>query len=173
MINRVQKILYKLGCIAPILITLGISLWMQGTDWKWCVALILVGVLSSAYAVKFIELCKEKLPFLQITIESFEQSDNEVIAYIFSYLIPMVGVIWKDDIIMWILLAVYVFIFYFKIENMGICPVLLFANYHFYKINLSTGIENCIFISKRRGIRSNNEIGNVVRVNENLLIDEE
>lgn len=173
MINRVQKILYKQGCVSPVLITLGISLWIQDTDWQWCMVLILGGVFGCVYAVKFIKLCKQKLSSLEIEIQSIEQSDNEVIAYICSYLIPIVGVIWKDDTLMWILMAVYVFIFYIKIETMEICPVLLLANYHFYKISLSTGIENCIFISKRKGIRSTSEIRNVVRVGENLLVDEE
>lgn len=173
MINKFQKTLYKIGCAAPILITLGISLLIQETDWKLCIGLIMTGILASIYVVRFIELCKRNLGTLEIEIENIEQNDSEAIAYAFGYLIPMVGVIWKDDKILWVLVIGYIVFFYIKADSLGICPILLSANYHFYKVSLSTGIGNCILISKKQGIRSSDEIKNVVRVSENLLIDEE
>lgn len=173
MINSLQKNLYKIGCIAPILITLGISLLMQKVNWKLCIVLIIVGILASIYTIKFITLCKKKLATLEIKIESIEQNDTVVIMYSFSYLFPMVGIIWSENTIMWLLIGLFIAFFYIKMNSLGICPMLLIVNYHFYMVSLSTGVCNCILVSKRKVIRSSAEIKKVVRVSENFLIDEE
>lgn len=172
MINRLQIYLYKVSYISPLLIMIGISLLLQDFIWKWYIPFLVIGIITGIYAFVFIRLCLEKLPSLPVTVESIAPDDRVIIAYLSSHLVPLIGVIWQDNIIIRLAIGIMAVIFLFMARNIGFCPVLLLGGYHCYQVSLSTGVQNCILISTRPSIRSINQISTVVRVCDSLLIDE-
>lgn len=171
MINEFQRLLYKISCIAPICIILGLLLYMQDVSILFCSILTMIGIISCIYSIIFVKLCEKNLPTLMITADSITQDDGVVIMYVITYLVPIVGVIWKDNQIIWMLIGAVLILMLIKINNLSFCPVLLLVGYHCFKISLSTGTE-CVLVSKRKGIRSNKQIGQVIRISDNLMIED-
>ncbi|MCM1117959.1 MAG: hypothetical protein NC543_01150 [bacterium] len=110
------------------------------------------------------------MPVLKITIDSISQDDSSVLVSFVAYLIPLVGIVWKNDIIVWILIAVSIFAVLIRVGDLGFCPVLLLAGYHCYRANLSTGTA-CVLISRRRGMRSIEQVTQVVRISDTLMLE--
>lgn len=170
MINRIQIILYKLSCISPICLVLGIIFYTQNFNIIFCILLGLAGISGGIYAIIFIKLCEKKLPILKITTDSISQEDTSALAYFATYLIPVIGVIWKENLLVWIIIAIGVIALGIKVSNLGFCPVLLLAGYHCYKADLSTGTE-CILISRKKGIRSSKKLNQVIRISDTLMLE--
>ncbi len=171
MINEFQKLVYKLSCIAPICIILAVSLYTQRCNIIFCIFLGFVGISGCVYAIFFIRLCEKKLPKLRITVDGISQDDTSVIAYLTTYLIPLIGVVWKNDLFIWILIAVCVIILGIKMNNLSFCPILLLAGYHCYKASLTTGTE-CILISREKVVRSNKQFQQVIRISDTMMLVE-
>lgn len=172
MLNHFQMYLYKASYISLLLIMIGISLLLQDFNWKWCIPFLAIGIILAVYAFIFIRLCLKKLPSLSVTVESIASDDGVNLAYLSSHLVPLIGVIWKDNIIIRLAIAIIAIIFFFMARNIGFCPILLLCGYHCYQVSLSTGVQNCFLISTRPSIRSIKQISTVVRVCDSLLIDE-
>lgn len=170
MINRIQIILYKLSCISPICLVLGIILYTQNFNIIFCLLLGIAGIGGGIYAFIFMRQCEEKLPILKITTDSVSQEDTSVLAYFATYLIPIIGIIWKENLLVWIIIAIGVIALGIKVSNLGFCPVLLLGGYHCYKAELSTGTE-CILISRKKGIRSSKKLNQVIRISDTLMLE--
>lgn len=171
MINNLQKILYKISNIAPIMIFLGISLYLQGVNIELCVFLGTVGLLASTYAVIFIKMCEKMLPVLSVKIESISSNDDIVIVYLATYLFPLIDIVWSDKGAIWIGLFIIAVIILMRINVLGFNPILLLIGYHCYKLTLSTGVSDCIMISKQKGIRNKTQIKEILRIEECLVLD--
>jgi hypothetical protein len=59
MINELQRILYKLSCVSPILIFAGFSVMIQEGRTIVCSLIIILGGLLCAYSVLFIKICEK------------------------------------------------------------------------------------------------------------------
>lgn len=171
MINNFQKLIYKLSCIAPVCVILAIILYTQKLNVFFCIILGLIGIGGCVYAVIFIRLCEKKLPVLKITINNISQEDSSVFVYFATYLLPLVGVAWQDNVAVWLLIAAGIIVLGLKMNNLGFCPVLLLAGFHCYKASLSTGTE-CILISRKKGVRSSKQIGQALYISETLMLVE-
>lgn len=122
MINGFQKLIYKMSCVAPVCVFLGITLFLQGTNIVFCILLGLVGLGGMIYTYIFIKLCEKKLPVLKIVIDSILQDDRSVLVSFFTYLIPLVGIVWKNDIFVWTLIAVSFLYGKADIQSDGLLP---------------------------------------------------
>lgn len=171
MINNIQKILYKVSNIAPVMIFLGVSLYMQGISARICVVLVVMGLASVIYTVFFIKRCEKVLPVLHIKVESISANDEVVVAYLLTYLVPMIGVIWKENQYLWIVLLILAVIILMKINVLSFNPILLFIGYHCYKVSLSTGVSDCVVISKQKRIRNRTQMKEMLRIEDFLMID--
>lgn len=171
MVNGLQKLIYKISGIAPICVILAITLYTQGVHIVICILLGSVGLAGGIYAIIFIRRCEKKLPVLKITIVSISQEDAAAFAYLATYLIPLIGVRWADNLVVWILVATVVILLGIRMGNIGFCPILLLAGYHCYKADLSTGTE-CVIISRKKGVRSSKQIGQAIRISDTLMLTE-
>lgn len=172
MINWFQTLMYKVSCVAPIMIVIGFSLWIQGESKAWCVALIGIGTAVSCYAPLFIKLCKDKLPLLPVTLETIASNDSIAFMYVVTYFVPLTGIIWKDKQWIWVVIACIAILVLLKINTLSFSLPLLFLGYHCYKVTLTTGMSECFVISRRQRITNKNQIQVVQRINSFLLIDE-
>lgn len=171
MINNLQKLLYKVSNIAPVMIFLGVSLYIQGTTAKICIFFVIMGFMASIYTVFFIKRCEKLLPVLHIDVESVSANDEVVIAYLLTYLVPMIGVVWSENQSLWIVLLILAVIILMKINVLSFNPILLLIGYHCYKVTLSTGVSDCEVISKQKRIRNRAQIKEILRIEEFLMID--
>ncbi len=172
MINWLQILLYKVSCVAPIIIVIGISFWFQGESKAWCIALISIGIIISGYAPLFIKLCRDKLPLLPVTLENIAPNDSVASMYAVTYLVPLTGIIWKDKQWIWVVIASIGVLVLLRINTLSFSLILLFIGYHCYKVTLVTGMSECFIISRRQRITNKNQIKVVQRINSFLLIDE-
>lgn len=173
MINRLQILMYKVSCVAPIMIMVGISFWIQGESKVWCIALSSIGIVISGYALWFIKLCKDKLPLFPVTVESIASNDEIALMYVVTYFTPLTGIIWEDKQWIWGVIAGIGILILLKLNTLSFSPILLFMGYHCYKVTMATGMSDCFVISKRRQIINKNQIQVVQRINAFLLIDVE
>lgn len=171
MVNGFQKLIYKISCIAPICVILAIILYTQGLHMVICILLGSVGLAGCVYAIIFIKRCEKKLPVLKITIVSISQEDTAAFAYLATYLIPLIGVRWADNLVVWILVAAVVILLGIRMGNIGFCPILLLTGYHCYKADLSTGTE-CVIISRKKGVRNSKQIRQAIRISDTLMLTE-
>ena len=81
-----------------------------------------------------------------------------------------IGIIWKNNLLCWIMVGGAIVLLLIKSENLGFSPILLVVGYHCYKVNLSTG-TTCILISRRKGIRNKKQVNSAIRINENLMVE--
>lgn len=170
MISELQRLLYKLSCVAPICVVLAITLYTQKFNMILCILWGGIGIGGCVYAVVFIRLCERKLPLLKIAIDNISQDDSSVLAYFATYLLPLIGVVWKDSLWVWILIAMGGIALGTRIHNLGFCPILLLAGYHCYKANLSTGTA-CILISRKREVRNSRQIKQAIYISDTLMIE--
>lgn len=171
MINGVQRLLYKLSCIAPICIILALTLYIQNFSGIVCVILGFIGAGGCVYAFFFVQACGKKLPLLKVSVDNISQEDRSALEYFAAYLIPLIGIVWKENLVVWIITAAVLIVLIIRISSLGFCPVLLLAGYHCYKVSLSTGIDN-IVISKRKGMRNSKQLHQVVRISDTLMLEE-
>lgn len=170
MINKIQRMLYKVSCIAPICVVLSFLFSTQGMNILFCIFVGLVGVGGCVYAFIFIKLCEKKLPVLMITVNSISQEDSSVIPCVVAYIVPLIGIIWKDNLVIWVIIAVGLILIMIKVNNLSFCPILLLANYHCYKASLTTGTE-CILISRKKGVRNSGQINQVMWISDTLMLE--
>lgn len=172
MTNTLQIALYKLSCIAPMMIFIGISLWKQGFS-KWlCITLIALGVILCGYAPIFIKICRKKLPVIPVKVNELATNDQVVVIYLITYMLPIINIAWQDNLWAWVCFAILMIIAILVSSSMSFSPILLFFGYRCYRAKISDWRLDCILICRQKRITNLNQIENALRINEYLLISE-
>lgn len=170
MVNALQIALYKLSGIAPMIIFVGISLWKQGFS-KWlCITLIVLGVVLCGYAPIFIRTCRKKLPVIPVKVNELATNDQVVVIYLITYMLPIINVAWKDNLWAWISFAILMVIAILISSSMSFSPILLLFGYRCYRAKISDWRLDCVLICRQKRITNPDQIENVLRINEYLLI---
>ncbi|MFZ5354559.1 MAG: hypothetical protein ACOZCL_17785 [Bacillota bacterium] len=171
MINKLQKGLWILTGTAPILMAFSIVWYINKGTYMTSIIAAAAAVLLLLSACILFSVIKIKLPHLEFNADSVTQSDGVIIGYIASYLMPFASVAF-DDYNPYIFLAAALVIFLMKIRGNSPAanPLLFFVGYHYYEAGIENGIGNYLVISKKT-IRNKNQIKNVIRITEYLLLD--
>lgn len=170
MINNLQKIIYRITCVAPVIIMSGFILWIQGSNVWLCLGTVSIGVAICAYSVFFIKACINNLPRLSIEVTNISKSDFSSYIYFATYAVPLISFVWDGT---WylvgfmcaIMLAISLFV-----HQLPFSPVMLLYRYHFYKVQISSGLGDCYLISNKKQVRNCSQIKYVVRVDEVFFI---
>ena len=160
MINRSTKILLVLTSLAPILVTYwfvsqvnsynaGLSLWQNcKQNWTNEIFLLLTTVFLTCLCAFLIYRARKDLESIPINIAEIKTADNESLAFILVYLLPLASQV-TDKLNIPVLIFIGV-LFFFTVSTTNAYhfnPLLSFLGYHFYEVKLDSGVTY-ILISK-------------------------
>ncbi|MBE5954123.1 MAG: hypothetical protein E7257_08220 [Lachnospiraceae bacterium] len=171
--NILQKIVYNLSIIAPLLIMTSIVWIIQNNT--YCIPILLISISISiiiGFKVSFRYAMKHMAPII-IRTEQISPHDEKAFSYLPTYLLPFASIVIKE----------FNLIILFCISLLIICgmifcntafpnPVLMLGRYHFYQVSANNGVSNYLLISKQK-YRSKKQLNSVYRMMEFLLIDSE
>lgn len=170
MINNFQKMLYRLTCVAPLMIISGIIIWIQKSNYGLSIVLIGSGVALCIYAVVFIKACIRKLAVIPIEVRTVAKSDISLYIYFVTYIVPLLG-LWEEKT--WYVVGVIgivMIVLTLLIRQLSFSPILIFMRYHFYKIEISSGLGECYLLSKAKQMRDSGQIKYAIRLDDGLYI---
>ena len=171
MINKFQKGCWILSSGAPIFIAFSIAWYFSKSTYMTSIVSAIAAAIFIIIAFVIFNAIKTKLPELQLTVKKIAQNDRHIIGYSLAYLLPFASIVFdKYNPYVFLGIAVIIFIIMLKANTPTANPLLFFVGYHFYDVEAENGIGNYLVISKR-AIRNKDEIKNVIRITEYLLID--
>ena len=172
MANALQRMIYHLSNMVPLLLMTGLVWYIQKKSWLVPLVLLALAILITIIFAICFKYGKNNCSVKQIKVTQITAKDSWILAYILAYLLPFATLVLSDyDIILLIFialaLALVIISAVFALPNI----LLFICGYHFYELGTETGIGDYLLISKRKRIRSKTEIKNVLRVFEKLMVD--
>lgn len=172
MLNHIQKLIYYLSALAPLLIIIAVVLLYEKIVIWLGIIFIIVGIVLILYIKILIQQCKKQIAVIQITAEDICPNDVWVLNYIVAYLLPFSSFILPDiNLIIFIIIAIVIILTVLIIKQTVPNPIFYIYRYHFYSVKADTGIS--YMIASKRNLRNIKQLKTVVRVFEYLLIDME
>lgn len=171
--NRLQRLIYNISVAAPLALVLAFVWYQQLSTIVIPIILISISIiltvllyLSFDYALKNIE----NTPFRATEVQP---KDGWIIAYLATYLIPLVTIALDElNLLVMGALAVVLIVILSFINTAIPHPLLFFRGYHFYAVNSENGVSEYVLITKKKALRNTKHIKLVKRLFEYLLIEE-
>lgn len=173
--NVVQRFIYLISNVVPMLFMGALVWWLQKQTWQVPVLLVAVGIVITFIFYWSFDNTYHKLSSKTINISGVESQDNWFVAYVLAYLLPFANLVIQDynivDVSVIVLIVLVVIVpAVFSLPNF----LLYLRGYHFYKVESeSTGVKDYVLASKKKKYRKSTDVGIVVRMFEKLLIDVE
>lgn len=168
MISGLQKSLYRLGLLSPILVINFIVGFIQRNDTstKACLCLA-IGIALLICHVRFINLVNKKLPVIHFKAETVpEENDLRLLEISISYALPLLQFIdgnqRLDPNITCLGLVLICFVILTVINNTFPSPVYVFLGYHYHVVESNN--KKYTVISRQKNYRNANKILAVKRV---------
>ena len=189
MANKLQKLLFNLSTMSPLVLIFTIVYWLE-KDVKMfseqenktqiniaAVALmiiILTTIFFAFYSVWFVNACHKKLERIPIGIDSIVPHDTWVIVVLLSYALPAAGVVFKDLNLYISIVVILFWVLFLALSNTILPnPLLMLQGYHFYKIATIDGSSDIFLLSKRKSIQNRNVLNTVMSAFHYLAIEGE
>lgn len=171
MANKLQKLLYNLSAISPILWIFSVLWYLEKSEVFVSVLSTCIGIMLAVYYFVFIYLCKNKMAKISIITQEIIPNDKWLIGYLIAYAIPFTSLAFDDINVIIFSLVSIVIVIAMMIANTSIPnPLLYLRGYHYYLVKSENGISEYLLASKRN-LRSKSELNNVTRVFEYFIID--
>ena len=149
--NIIVKFVLVSTSLSPVLLIAGVNLFEHNkpwTSWIWLVAsspfLMIVCEMLLVYAAKLLQKHT-------ICIDEFERKDQEMLAFLFIYLLPFIRSGNSTLTTDWLTSICILVIIGFAIAHAGALhfnPVMGFLGYHFYAIKNPFGASNLLITKK-------------------------
>ena len=181
MANKIQKFIYFLSAISPILIVFAVVWLIKNSTWEkpislnWKIPLILILI---SFVNIFVFYCsfnfaKKHIQILTVTGNGYSCDDSWIIGYILTYLLPLTNFKFGDYIFsIVIVIVVLLFIFLIFTDYITPHPLLYLKKYHFYTFDVDGAASGYHLISRTK-IRSAKDVKKVIQIYEFLLLREE
>jgi hypothetical protein len=133
--------------------------------------LIVIGLLGSLLPIAVIKLVKNQGESFNIKVKKIESSDFMLLAFVASYLLPLI--LKGADISVNAIAVVLVItgILLWLISSLPSHPLLRLLKFKFYKLESSTGMVYTLI--SRREIRDPKEVRSVKKLSETMLMEDE
>lgn len=178
MANKVQKLLFNLSTMSPLVLIFAIVYWLEKGVKLFsekedkiqinitAVALIIIisiSVTFSFYSSWFVRVCNKKLERIPIGVDGVVPNDTWVIVVLLSYALPAAGVVFKELNIYISIVVILLWILFLALSNTILPnPILMLQGYHFYKITTVDGSSDIILLSKRKSIQNRSAVNTVM-----------
>lgn len=188
MANKLQKFLFNLSTMSPLVSILALVYWIEqdipllfnGETGKFQLApqsiflaiIILISVIFSMYSLLFVRVCKRHLERIPIAIDTISSNDAWVIVVLLSYALPAASFAFEDSNLYITGTIIVLLLLVLAISNVIFPnPFLMLGKYHFYRIvNISGSGEICL-LSTRAGIVNRNSVSEVICAFDYLVIE--
>lgn len=171
MINRLQKGLWILSSGAPMLIAFSIAWYFSKSTYMTSMLCIAIALIFIVIAIVLFQAMRRKLGAIEIRAKKVTPNDKCIIGYAISYLLPFASIAFdKYNPYIFLGIALIIFIVMLIANTPMANPLLFLLGYHFYDVEAENGIGNYLVISQK-SIRNKDEVKEVIRVTEYLLID--
>ena len=162
--NFLAKMLLVCTSLSPVLWVIGVQQFEQGASWLCWSLWILVGLLLVGICGALLKYMARKATPHQFYIGEFERRDQEMLTYLFIYLLPFLRSANPAFASGWLTSGFVLAIIILAIAQTGAFhfnPVMrLFLHYRFYSVRSSNGVSY-LLISKRDLRRPGQEISTV------------
>lgn len=186
MANKLQKFLFNLSTVSPLVICMAIVWWLQcgkdemmpnnSTVHLTAKAIIIsvvgiVGLMFSLYSVILVKLSRQA-ETVSINAASVKTKDGWIIGAIAAYLLPFACCAFEDfDLWFLSLVAIVALVVFLRTNTVLPNPVLILCGYHFYEISNDNGSEELPLISKRKSIQDAKSIKRVITLWDYFMIE--
>ncbi|MCR5636690.1 MAG: hypothetical protein K6F76_05905 [Clostridiales bacterium] len=187
MANKLQKMLFNLSTISPILFFACIVWWIQrgakevlAKDGTICLTekaifISVIGILGLFYAFYSVLIVKtgcRKLEIVPISVNSVKSNDKYSVVAIISYVLPFSNLVLADYNI-WLSLSIIgiALLFLFISNVVWPNPILMLCKYHFYEILTANGSNGLSLISTRKSIQDAKTIKKVIALWDYFMIE--
>ncbi len=161
----IRKFILAITSLSPVAITFWFKDFSKNFNlfdgWFYLLIFLIIIIISFF----MIRLAKKKLEVIKVTIHSIQNSDTEVISYIFAYILPFIGF---DIKLTLFILFLYLFIV-FTTNIYHFNPILGLFGYHYYTVSFNNG-TTFVLITKKT-LMNANEINSVVQLDDYTLLE--
>ena len=171
MLNILAKILLAATSLAPVLGAVAINLFEHGKPWHTWIFPLIMALALMVLCFILLRYAENNAESCIISIESFERRDQEVLTFLFIYLLPFLrsqpSTFFND----WLTSLYILGIIVFAIAHAGAFhfnPAMRALGYRFYSA-LTKDKVSVLLISKKNLLRPPNEL-NTVRLAPNIYL---
>ena len=163
MLNIVAKCLLVSTSLSPVLGAVAINQFERGESWTKCIWWLTVGFLLVALCWGLLRYAAQNAQKHLFDIKEFERKDQELLAFLFIYLLPFVRSENTTFASQWLTSVYILSIIILAIAHAGAFhfnPVMRLLGYRFYAVKNRHGVLN-LLISKRDLRRPGKELQTV------------
>lgn len=160
-----RKLILSITSLSPVALTFWFRDFSKNFNFSEGLLYLLIFFIIIIISFLMIFLAKSKLEIINVKINSVQNSDNEVISYIFAYILPLIGF---DLKITFFILLLYLFIV-FTTNIYHFNPIIGLFGYHYYTISFENG-TTFVLISKKT-LMNSKEINSVVQLDDYTLLE--
>ena len=173
MANELQKILYNLSVAAPLLIVFSFVWIFQKKTWVVPIICIFIAIILIVCLLLSFSYGRKHFAPITIRTSDIAPNDGWIVVYIITYILPFTSLVIDDVNVLVFGLVGLVIALGAAFANTPIPnPILFCRKYHFYSVSAENGVTGYILISRRK-LRKKQDLKNVNRVFEFLLLDTE
>lgn len=189
MANKLQKFLFNLSTMSPLIIILALVYWIEENipffvhkeseplqiDFRSiCLSLIIIfALLFSFYSLLVVKICRKKFERIPISIDSISSNDGWVVAVIIAYALPTASFVFKENNLFISGILIMLLLITLACSNVVYPnPLLMLSKYHFYKIINVDGGGEISLLSKRASIVNRDSVTEVICAFDYLAIEE-
>lgn len=174
MISRLAKFLLVITSLSPILFVIGAnkasihkSIYPALPWFASAIGLAFICLLILEYA-------KKELEVSEIKIVSVKNSDNEVLAFLLTYLLPLFAqdkLDFNGDMITCATILLVIFITVYHSNTYHFNPILGLFKYHFFEVTTDSGMSYILLTKKP--LKSSNTVSKIVHLSDYMVFEKE
>ncbi len=173
MLNFFAKFILVLSSLSPVLITISIKQVELNQTWtSWASYLYLfIGLILVAVCWALLSYASKNAQKYPLYIQEFERRDQEVLTFLFIYLLPFIrssNLVVVDNWLTSLFVLIIIMVSLVYADALHFNPVMRLLGYRFYSVKDKKGISN-ILISKK-DLRQGREEVRTVRLSVNIYL---
>lgn len=169
MLSGIAKFLLALTALSPAALTWAIADFSK-RGYQPSQMIVLAAALSLILScMVLLRHAGKALTRISFTVQTIKAVDNEVVAYVVTYLFPLVAPAADVSVLSQLFVLLVLAIVLSTSHAFTFNPILTFVGYHFYEAQASTGVTY-LLLSKNdiTDVRSVKEVG---RLSKHLVLD--
>ena len=174
MANQIQKLIYNLSALSPLLLVISVTWYLEKKSWIVPIICCSIAIVLAVCMLVLFFYGKKNLPAIEIRTSKISPNDGWIFIYIISYIVPLVPVFVDSQsiLVIGIIAGVVSTVLFACIIDAIPNPILFLIGYHFFKVEAENGVSEYVVVSKRK-FRNKHGLTTVKRVFDYLLVDTE
>ncbi|SDR68190.1 hypothetical protein SAMN05216198_0019 [Halopseudomonas litoralis] len=168
MLNSFLKLLLALTAVSPVSLTWAIADFSRNGFTPLQGYAVIGGIVLVVLCYAIIRLAKAKTTLISFEASSVKTMDNEVVAYVVTYLFPLVTPVGEVSVTAQLFVLLMIVFLLSTAHAFTFNPVLSMLGYHFYEVESKTGVSYILLSSNT--ITDVKDVKSIGRLSNFLLI---